>query len=382
MKSLLRLALSLIGSAALPLLVSAQIPAADTNSSAGTGPIIKFDTEAHDFNKALANDSVSYTFTVTNAGDATLDIIGVKPGCSCTVVNGSWKEHIAPHETGLIPVTVHTSSTGPLDKTITVTSNDKTRPSVLLHMKGIVWLPIEVAPPRAYFTVLPSNPNVPPQTLKIFNRTDEPLVLQPPQSTSPAFSAVLTTNVPGKEFELKVTLNQTTPNPDHRTPTYLQTAITMVTSLTNMPVLTVNASADIQPEVRFMPPQIQLATGPLPRGLTNNISVQNNTSKPFKVLDASINVPGVNVAVKTLTPEQNYTVVLGFPQGFLAPSGQMVKVTINTDNTNYPTIEVPVMQILPRRTVPALPATAPATLSAATPAALPTPTLPALPAKN
>lgn len=366
MKSLIRFALLLAGSAALPLLVSAQVPAVGAPANAGVGPIIKFDTEAHDFGKALANDTVKYTFVVTNAGDAMLDLLGVKPGCSCTVVNGTWTQHIAPHGTGIIPVSVHTSGVGSIDKGITVTSNDKTRPTVLLHMRGIVWLPIEATPPRAYFTVRPNTPTVPPVVMKIFNRTDQPLVLDPPQSTSPAFSAVLKTNVPGQEFELKIILNQTQPNPDTRTPTFLQTAITMTTSSTNMPVVTVTAMADIQPEVRFQPAQVQLVPGPLPRALTNDIFVQNNSSQPLKVLDASVNVPGVDVAVKVLTPDQNYTIVLAFPQGFQIPSGQAMKATIKTDNPRYPTLEVPIMQLQApqRRPLAALPVAPPAAPSA------------------
>jgi hypothetical protein len=100
--------------------------------------------------------------------------------------------------------------------------------------------------------------------------------------------------------------------------------------------------------------------------LTNDIFVQNNSSQPLKVLDASVNVPGVDVAVKVLTPDQNYTIVLAFPQGFQIPSGQAMKATIKTDNPRYPTLEVPIMQLQApqRRPLAALPVAPPAAPSA------------------
>ncbi|MGA3181205.1 MAG: DUF1573 domain-containing protein [Verrucomicrobiota bacterium] len=348
-------ALILAGSAALPFLLSAQTPAGGGNASEGVGPIIKFNTESYDFGKALSGDTVSYTYLVTNAGDAMLDVSSVKAGCSCTVIGGSWTPHIAPHETGIIPVSVHTSGTGPIDKMVTVASNDKARTNVILHVRGTLWVPIEVNPFRAYFTIKPDGRSVAPQVLKIINRTDKPLILSAPQSSTPAFSAVLTTNKPGQEFELKITVTPPDPATNAPGPGYLQGTISMKTSSSNMAVLNVVAMATIQPEIQFLPPQIQMQSGPLPRGLTNYISVLNNTAAPLKVLDATADAPGVNVAINVLTPNQNYSVAVGFPQGFEFKPNQKVVISIKTDNPRYPAIEVPIlpMQPLPRRPLPA-----------------------------
>jgi len=355
MKSLFRIGLVLACSAVLPVLVSAQTPAGSTNASGGVGPIIKFSTESYDFGKALSGDTVSYTYLVTNAGDAMLDVSSVKAGCSCTVIGGSWTPHIAPHETGIIPVSVHTSGTGPIDKMVTVASNDKARTNVILHVRGTLWVPIEVNPFRAYFTIKPDGRSVAPQVLKIINRTDKPLILSAPQSSTPAFSAVLTTNKPGQEFELKITVTPPDPATNAPGPGYLQGTISMKTSSSNMAVLNVVAMATIQPEIQFLPPQIQMQSGPLPRGLTNYISVLNNTAAPLKVLDATADAPGVNVAINVLTPNQNYSVAVGFPQGFEFKPNQKVVISIKTDNPRYPAIEVPIlpMQPLPRRPLPA-----------------------------
>ena len=129
----------------------------------------------------------------------------------------------------------------------------------------------------------------------------------------------------------------------------------MKTSSSNMAVLNVVAMATIQPEIQFLPPQIQMQSGPLPRGLTNYISVLNNTAAPLKVLDATADAPGVNVAINVLTPNQHYTVAVGFPQGFEFKPNQKVVISIKTDNPRYPAIEVPIlpMQPLPQRPLPA-----------------------------
>ncbi|MGD1085215.1 MAG: DUF1573 domain-containing protein [Verrucomicrobiota bacterium] len=300
MKSLFRSVLIVAGGAAMPAALSAQVLAGATNSNgAGSAsdasPVIQFSSESYDFGKILAGETIYYTNVVTNGGCATLDISAVKPSCSCTVVGGSWTPHIAPNQTGIIPIAIHTTpgTRGQIDKTVMVTSNDKTRPNVTLHIHGLVWLPIEVTPNQtAFFSVKPDVESVAPQVLKIFNRTDEPLTLSAPQSSKAEFTADLTTNTPGQEFELSITVKPPPRSPNARGTTFLQSAITLNTSSTNMPVLTINAMANVQPEIEVLPGQIQLATGPLTNGFSNWITIRGNTSNALTLSDPRVTVSG------------------------------------------------------------------------------------------
>jgi hypothetical protein len=142
--------------------------------------------------------------------------------------------------------------------------------------------------------------------------------------------------------------------------------------------LNITATADFQPEIRYAPMQIQLQGGPLPRALTNFISVKANTGAPLKVLDASATVPGVDVAINVLAPNENYAISVGFPQGFEIKPGQKMVVRIKTDNLRYPVIEVPILQPLMRRPL-SLAAPAPLSANPPPPPNPPPVTIPQLP---
>ena len=138
MKSFIRFALILAGSAAIPVCVSAQAPGGRVMippasaavppaavSAAGPGPKMQFNTEIYAAGTNMVGDPIRYTFVVTNAGDETLVISNVLPSCGCTTVGGpqsvttstpgggtvtltnaTWTHEIAPGQTGVIPIQV------------------------------------------------------------------------------------------------------------------------------------------------------------------------------------------------------------------------------------------------------------------------------------
>ena len=116
-------------------------------------------------------------------------------------------QKLAPGQTCRIHVEVAADhyAAQAIAKFVTVTSNDRARPTVNLQLHGQVWLPIEVSPPPPFSVSWPAPPLPPPRSLRIFNRMERPLTLSDPQSATNAFSAVLKTNLPGQEFELAVT---------------------------------------------------------------------------------------------------------------------------------------------------------------------------------
>jgi hypothetical protein len=64
---------------------------------AGTGPIIDFDDEGHDYGRVMYGDKVTHEFTLTNTGDETLTIEKLESTCGCTkAVKGA--SEVPPHE--------------------------------------------------------------------------------------------------------------------------------------------------------------------------------------------------------------------------------------------------------------------------------------------
>ncbi|MGD1084189.1 MAG: DUF1573 domain-containing protein [Verrucomicrobiota bacterium] len=359
MKSLFRLALILAGTVARPVFLSAQPaagapptppPAAASASTNDVGPVIQFNTESYDFGKSLLGDPIRYTYLVTNTGDATLEISNVNPSCGCTTVGppsggGSWTREIAPHQTGVIPIEVRVAAQGQINKTVTVISNDKKRPNVLLQIHGAVWSPIELSIPTSTltFNLKADAPAINTQVVKIFNREDPPLTLSAPESSSQFFSAVLRTNYPGREFELTISAAKPSGPPTNGANVQmLRGVITMQTSSARMKVLSITALESIESEILVYPTQLQMPNSPLARSQTNIVTVRANTGAPLTLSNPAVNVPGVEVTVRTLTANKQYSLVVGFPAGFVLPPGQSVVVTVESDNPHFPVIRVPV----------------------------------------
>jgi hypothetical protein len=344
MKCCIRFVLALAGAAIL----RAQTPPAAAAAPA-SGPAIRFNTENYNFGKTLAGDPVKFTFVATNTGDDTLEISGATGSCSCTVVGegsaqNAWTpQKVAPGQICRIPVEIATGNFGgeTITKFVTVSSNDKARPAVNLQIRGIVWLPIEVAPPMASFNFIPGAANQNSQALKIFNRMETPLALSDPQSSTNAFSAVLKTNLPGQEFELTVTAAPASGLPPTFGMTIIQGSILLKSSAPGLNPLKIGVFETLYPEVTVYPTNLQMPAGPLARAATNHITIRGN-SADLTLSGPGANVPGVDVSVNVIQPKRQYYLSAVFPKGFEIQPGRDIVLTVKTDNPRFPVLSVPV----------------------------------------
>jgi hypothetical protein len=387
--------LILAGVLASAAFLPAQTPPASAAATNLSGPRIQFNTENYDFGKVLAGDTVKYSFIVTNSGDDTLEVRDVRTTCACAVVSEDageagpakrgWTPHkVPPGQTCRIHVEITTdhSAALPIAKLVTVASNDKTRPSVNLQIHGQVWLPIEVSPATAVFNTVVNSPSNHTQALRIFNRMATPLALSDPQSNTNAFSAVLNTNVPGQEFELTITAAPFSHPASAFAPTIIPGEISLQTSVTNRNPLKISILETVNPEITVYPTNIQLPPEPLPRPMTNHITVRGN-SADLAVSDLGANFPGAEISLNVIRTNRQYYVAIVFPAGFDVRASQNAALTFRTDNPAYPLVTVPVapMRLLvrpapvtpPRRTgvLPASVTTGAATNSPGVPAPSP-----------
>lgn len=107
--------------------VSMEAPAPTTVEWASTN---------HDFGEIPQGTPVSHTFLIENTGNAPLEILSVKPSCSCTVADYT-KEAIAPGESGYIVAQYSAASPGFFNKSVTVKLNT-TEGMRILKLKGQV----------------------------------------------------------------------------------------------------------------------------------------------------------------------------------------------------------------------------------------------------
>lgn len=90
----------------------------------------------HDFGVITQGTPVSHKFMIENTGNMPLEIMSVKPSCSCTVADYT-KEAIAPGESGYIVAQYAASSPGFFNKSVTVKLNT-TEGMRILKLKGQV----------------------------------------------------------------------------------------------------------------------------------------------------------------------------------------------------------------------------------------------------
>ena len=105
-------------------------------STVTTTDSIIFVSTVHDYGTIVQGSDGTCTFNFTNKGKAPIVLNDVKASCGCTVPEWT-RTPVAPGQKGKIKVTYNTNTVGAFNKSITVNSNAKNSPVVLM-IKGIV----------------------------------------------------------------------------------------------------------------------------------------------------------------------------------------------------------------------------------------------------
>lgn len=101
------------------------------------GASISIDKDVHDYGTIENGANGVCVFTITNTGNAPLIISSCKGSCGCTVP--TWpKAPIAPGATAEISVKYDTKRPGPINKTVTISSNSSNEPRKVVRIKGNV----------------------------------------------------------------------------------------------------------------------------------------------------------------------------------------------------------------------------------------------------
>ncbi len=108
-----------------------------TSDQIVAGAAISVDKDVHDYGTIENGANGVCVFTITNTGSDALIISSCKGSCGCTVP--TWpKEPIAPGATAEISVKYDTKRPGPINKTVTISSNAVNSPRKVVRIKGEV----------------------------------------------------------------------------------------------------------------------------------------------------------------------------------------------------------------------------------------------------
>jgi len=106
-------------------------------SAQDSGPMISLNKDTHDYGTIKLNADGNCEFVVTNTGTEPLIMSNCKGSCGCTVPKCE-KNPIMPGESSIIKVAYDTKRVGPINKSVTITSNAVNEPTKVIRIKGTV----------------------------------------------------------------------------------------------------------------------------------------------------------------------------------------------------------------------------------------------------
>lgn len=215
-------------------------------------------------------------------------------------------------------------------KDIVVTTNDPDHPTEKLTCKGEILDPYKIVPKSANFGMV--SRKSPTKTRKItITRADGGRLkpkLRPIESEH--IKAELAEITPGGKYELNVSLN---PSLEFDR---LKTELTLDTGIAKAPTATIRVHATIAPRVRTIPRRFTVP-GYRKEGWEQSLRLLWDDDAPHRILEATIDDPGLAVKVRKIDGEQR--VVLSVLPDLKPPMGSPT-VKIKTDDSEAPEVKV------------------------------------------
>jgi hypothetical protein len=308
-----------------------------SGENGAVGAQIEFKTVIADFGTVNAGETVSYDYAFSNTGDQPLILTSVQPGCGCTTAT-NWTRAVPPGESGSIHVHLDTSHlTGAVSKAIKIESNARNKPLSGLILRGRVFQPFTIEPSGAFLALKPDQGSATSRVKITYNGTNR-LSLFDPTVKSPAsnrYDASLTTNVPGKEYAISVTVHRSMSIGIDYGSILLQESGADTNAL-SIPLVT-----SCSPWLTVSAPQVVL-----PRNLTSDESasvyVLNNAEFPVSLFDAKADDTNLTVTLTAASSGRSYALKVTAPPGYALE--RPATVVASTSNTNQPSLSIPVEQ--------------------------------------
>jgi hypothetical protein len=296
----------------------------------------------HDFGAIDRGKALEATLEFSNAGDAVLHVLELSPSCGCTTT-GDWPHELAPGAKASVPVKVDTAHfNGQIGKTVLLRTDDPTEGEIYFELRAKITTPISIATSVLIFPAV-SDPNQSlARSTTLRNETDEPLKLTTPVSDNPLFRPELKTIIPDKEYELVVTTG--TPLPEGT-----QSArITMGSTVSKMPKITIEAVITLLAPVQIAPTQITLTAPKLAAPEKRFAVIMSHRGADLQLSDVATDAPGAQLTTALSPDRKQATITVTFPAGFeMKPDSQFV-LRGKTNQPSAPTFEVPIVYAGPR----------------------------------
>jgi hypothetical protein len=312
---------------------------------AQNAPKLVLEDAIHDFGVVVKGDVVEWAYSLKNAGTADLTITDARPSCGCTVAQ--WDKVIKPGETGKVTAKLETKDfKGPINKTITIVSNDPETPQARLFLKATVKAVVDLVPDVNFrFNKLKRESGQVKRLLVTEEDGFEFKVTKTEASqpwikfdVAPAPQEVRQANYPNAQYEVTAIIGPEAPVG------MVNESGTLYTTSPKMPALKVKIMGLVRPDVMASPPRLEMGTVEAAPDFSRMLKVRDNTkSGTFELTAVTCTVPFLTVAQEVVNKNEEYNLVVKFsttpPKGDF--SGKVV-VKTNAAAEEFKTIEIPV----------------------------------------
>jgi len=252
---------------------------------------------------------------------------------------GQYDRVVQPGETGKIPIKVKTlSASGTLSKSVTVTTNaTMNKTSIVLHIKGEVWQPVQVTPRSAAFGRVTSDKAKVglARKLTIVNNVEGEMKLSGIEVSNPVFKAEVTPIEPGKKYELTVTVVSPLKTGNN------SGKIKLTTGIAGTPTLHIPVYAYVTSPVDVTPTKLSLPVTRL-QNLTRQFYIRSNVNQPLEITDLKSSSPDLKLKLTDVRKSLTYRLTVDVPATYKPPASGRDTISFKTNNSAVPSITIPI----------------------------------------
>lgn len=320
---------------AVTLLVTATLAAplpVHADATPTPAPPLEAIAPTYDAGRVDAGTEIRHTYELRNRGPRPLQI-KVKASCGCTTTD--WDREIAPGALGKVTAQLDTTHLrGRVEKTVTVTTDDKSQPPVTLTIVAETYRALAVEPDDAPYLRGPAH-TLQPRTLTVRMPNDAPFTITGVEddATMRAEVAPLDADVAGGHRRYRLTL---TPSPELPIGTH-HPNLTLLTSVPGAERFVVRPTVVVEGPLVVMPKRLLVV--PKQRSASTRVTAADGV--PFHLLRATSSDPDFAVELAAVAGEPAWNVTVRYV-GKPERKGQVsTMIVLTTDAPAQPALYVP-----------------------------------------
>jgi len=307
--------------------------------SQAPAPIITFDAVHHDFAEISEDQKIAHRYTVTNKGNAPLNIKEVRTSCDCTDT-AIGKMVLLPGESTFIEVRFNPDGLqGKIHRTLDVISDDPVTPITKLSFNADVIREIMPSGNTVIFTRI-NRDGAGMASLRLQSGNGKPItVTKISAANAPYISCIsqqdgndviLNMGIKGRLIPMNKTSGMDVLNVHTKSKKY--------------PVLQFNIQWDVQPIIIAEPERVTWVVH-VGKEYRTTITLKHSEGKPFRVIKAKSTSPLIRIAgfSKASATEQKIEIMLSSKA---KAGGYQETLVLTLDDRKQQIVELPIVAVL------------------------------------